>query len=70
MASRSPPKEVSPNVTDAQIVLVTALEGVRRFDEAESKEIALEALWNLAKKLGEEDFLMRQMIEVYCLGCD
>lgn len=48
-----------------QIVLVTALEGLKRIDDAESKEVVLKAMLNLAREHQEEDFLISQLVEVY-----
>lgn len=48
-----------------QIVLVAALEGVGRIDDAESKEVVLKAMLNLAREHQEEDFLISQLVEVY-----
>lgn len=48
-----------------QIVLVAALEGLGRIDDAESKEVVLKAMLNLAREHQEEDFLISQLVEVY-----
>ena len=53
-----------PNDSDIRWLLAVALEGILSIGDGEQREIALEALFGIAARLGEKDFVLGQLSTV------